>query len=166
MRYALTAAAVLVLATATSVELRWSNGRPVGSELANSERGVVPAVATRPMIAVLPLENLNSEPGSDDFADGLTDEIIRNLAVIDGLEVRSRTSSFGFKDKPRNLADVGAQLHANLVVEGSVLRAGSRLRINAQLVEISGDTPLWCESGSIGSSPTSLPSRTRSRAPS
>ena len=102
-------------------------------------------MATRPVIAVLPLENLNSEPGSDDFADGLTDEIIRNLAVIDGLEVRSRTSSFSFKNKPRNLADVGAQLHANLVVEGSVLRAGSRLRINAQLVEVSGDTPLWSE---------------------
>ncbi len=105
----------------------------------------MPPVAQRPVIAVLPLENLNSEPGSDDFADGLTDEIIRNLAVIDGLEVRSRTSSFSFRNKPRNLAEVGEQLQANLVVEGSVLRAGSRLRINAQLVAVSGDTPLWSE---------------------
>jgi TolB-like protein/Tfp pilus assembly protein PilF len=104
-----------------------------------------PSVAQRPVIAVLPLQNLSTEPGSDELTDGLTDEIIRNLAVIDGLEVRSRTSSFSFKGKPRNLAEVGGQLRANLVVEGSVLRAGIRIRINAQLVEVSGDKPLWSE---------------------
>ena len=90
--------------------------------------------AERPIIAVLPLQNLSAEPDSDYFVDGLTDEIIRNLAVIKGLEVRSRTSSFAFKDKPRNLRDVGEQLGVNLVVEGSIMRSGSRLRINAQLV--------------------------------
>lgn len=99
----------------------------------------------RPIIAVLPLKNLSGEPGSDYFVDGLTDEIIRNLAVIDGLEVRSRTSSFAFKDKPRNVRDVGEQLGANLVVEGSVLRSGTRLRINAQLIQVAGDVPLWAE---------------------
>ena len=62
-----------------------------------------------------------------------------------GLQVRSRTSSFAFKDKPRNLRDIGEQLGANLVVEGSVLRAGNRLRINAQLVQVAGDVPLWAE---------------------
>ena len=90
-------------------------------------------------------KNLSGEPGSDYFADGLTDEIIRNLAVIQGLQVRSSTSSFAFKDKPRNLRDVGEQLGANLVVEGSVLRAGNRLRVNAQLVQVAGDVPLWAE---------------------
>jgi serine/threonine protein kinase/tetratricopeptide (TPR) repeat protein len=99
----------------------------------------------RPVIAVLPLKNLSAEPDSDYFVDGLTDEIIRNLAVIDGLEVRSRTSSFAFKDKPRNVRDVGEQLGANLVVEGSVLRAGTKLRINAQLIQVAGDVPLWAE---------------------
>jgi TolB-like protein/Tfp pilus assembly protein PilF len=98
-----------------------------------------------PIIAVLPLNNLSDEPGNDYFVDGLTDEIIRNLAVIDGLEVRSRTSSFAFKDKPRNVRDVGDQLGANLVVEGSVLRSGNRLRINAQLIQVAGDVPLWSE---------------------
>ena len=97
----------------------------------------------RPVIAVLPLQNLSAEPGSDYFVDGLTDEIIRNLAVIKGLEVRSRTSSFTFKDKPRNLREVGEQLGVNLVVEGSILRSGSKLRINAQLVQVAGDVPLW-----------------------
>ena len=101
--------------------------------------------AERPIIAVLPLQNLSAEPDSDYFADGLTDEIIRNLAVIKGLEVRSRTSSFAFKDKPRNLRDIGQQLGVNLVVEGSIMRSGSKLRINAQLIEIAGDVPLWAE---------------------
>jgi TolB-like protein len=101
--------------------------------------------AERPIIAVLPLQNLSAEPDSDYFVDGLTDEIIRNLAVIKGLEVRSRTSSFAFKDKPRNLRDVGQQLGVNLIVEGSVMRSGSRLRINAQLIQIAGDVPLWAE---------------------
>jgi serine/threonine-protein kinase len=96
-----------------------------------------------PAIAVVPFKNLSAEPGSDYFVDGLTDEIIRNLSVIDGLEVRSRTSSFFYKDKPRNIAEIGRQLAANLVVEGSVLRTGERLRINAQLVRVADDTTLW-----------------------
>jgi adenylate cyclase len=95
------------------------------------------------VIAVVPFKNLSAEPGSEYFVDGLTDEIIRNLSVIEGLEVRSRTSSFVYKDKPRNVAEIGRQLAVNLVVEGSVLRTGDRLRINAQLVRVAGDTPLW-----------------------
>jgi TolB-like protein len=99
----------------------------------------------RPVIAVLPFKNLSVEPESEFFADGLTDEIIHKLSVIDGLEVRSRTSSFVFKDKPRNISDVGAQMHANLAVEGSVLRTGDRLRINVQLIRVSGDRTLWSD---------------------
>lgn len=99
--------------------------------------------AQRPTIAVLPFRNLSAEAGSDYFVDGLTDEIISNLSVIDGLDVRSQTSSFALKGKERNLADVAGQLHANLVVEGSVLRSGDHLRVNAQLVRTSDDVPLW-----------------------
>jgi TolB-like protein/DNA-binding winged helix-turn-helix (wHTH) protein/Tfp pilus assembly protein PilF len=95
------------------------------------------------IIAVLPLKNLSADPDSDYFADGLTDEIINNLSVIDGLEVKSQTSSFAFKDKPRDIHTVGAQLRANLVLEGSVLRADNKLRVNVQLVRVSDDRPLW-----------------------
>jgi len=98
-----------------------------------------------PVIVVLPFKNLSVEPDSDYFVDGLTDEVIRNLAVIDGLSVRSSTSSFAFKNNPGNAREVGKQLHANLVLEGSVLRAGTRLRINAQLVRVVDDVPLWSE---------------------
>jgi TolB-like protein len=116
---------------------RVAGGNPVGSS------NVTPV--EQPIIAVLPFKNLSVEPDSDYFVDGLTDEIIRNLAVIQGLRVRSQTSSFYFKDKPRNLRDVGEQLGANLVVEGSVLRSGNTLRINAQLIQVAGDIPLWSE---------------------
>lgn len=94
-------------------------------------------------IAVLPLQNLSDERASDYFTDGLTDEIIRNLSVIEGLAVRSRTSSFAFKGKPRNMREAGKQLEADYILEGSVLRAGRRLRINAQFVRVRDDLPLW-----------------------
>lgn len=94
-------------------------------------------------IAVLPLENLSHDPGSDYFADGLTDELIRNLSLIEGLSPRSQTSSFAFKGKPRNLREMGRELDTDYIVEGSVLRIGNRLRVDAQLVRVRDDFPLW-----------------------
>jgi TolB-like protein len=94
-------------------------------------------------IAVLPLINLSQEPHSDYFADGLTGEVIRDLSLIDGLVVRSQTSSFAFKGKPQNVREAGKQLDADYILEGSVLRAGEHLRINAQLVRARDDFALW-----------------------
>src|SRR6202030_4707554 len=71
-------------------------------------------------IAVLPLDNLSQDASNDYFADGLTGEIIRNLSIIDGLAVRSQTSSFVFKGKPRNVREAGEQLRADYVLEGPV----------------------------------------------
>jgi serine/threonine-protein kinase len=89
--------------------------------------------------------NLSQDPANDYFADGLTDEIIRNLSVIDGLAVRSRTSSFALKGKSPNVREVGKQLGTDYILSGSVLRAGRQLRINAQLIRIRDDSPLWTE---------------------
>jgi TolB-like protein/Flp pilus assembly protein TadD len=94
-------------------------------------------------IAVLPLENTNHDSGNEYLADGLTDELIRNLSIIDGLTVRSRTSSFVLKGQPRNIRDAGRHLHADYILEGSVLRAGQQLRIDVQLVRVHDDFPLW-----------------------
>ena len=94
-------------------------------------------------IAVLPLINLDRNLDHDYFADGLTGEIIRNLSIIEGLAVRSQTSSFAWKGKSRNVHDVGKQLDAEYVLEGSVLVSGQQLRINAQLVRVRDDFPLW-----------------------
>jgi serine/threonine protein kinase len=98
-----------------------------------------------PVIAVLPFKNLSTDPDSDYFVDGLTDEVIRNLSVIDGLTVRSSASSFAFKNKNPGTREVSEQLNANLVLSASVLRAGTRLRINAQLVRAADDELLWSE---------------------
>jgi TolB-like protein len=94
-------------------------------------------------IAVLPLINVNQDPANDYFADGLTGEIIRNLSMIEGLEVRSETSSFAFKGKLQRATDVGRQLAADYLIEGSVQRSGQQLRINIQLVRARDDVPMW-----------------------
>ena len=150
-------AAGLAVASLLVVGVGWEvAGRLVGSSRTpgallarvaglNPFGAVTVSPTERPIIAVLPLQNLSAEPDSDYFVDGLTDEIIRNLAVIEGLEVRSRTSSFAFKGKQRDLRDIGRQIGVNLVVEGSIMRSGSRLRINAQLVQVAGDVTLWAE---------------------
>ena len=144
-----TVASILVVGMGWEVAGRQMGSSRTPSALLAGFAGPVGAVnvspAERPIIAVLPLQNLSAESDSDYFVDGLTDEIIRNLAVIKGLEVRSRTSSFAFKDKPRNLRDIGQQLGVNLVVDGSIMRSGSKLRVNAQLIQIDGDVPLWAE---------------------
>jgi TolB-like protein len=94
-------------------------------------------------IAVLPLINLDRNPDHDYFADGLTGEIIRNLSIIEGLAVRSQTSSFAFKGKQQNIRDAGKQLDVEYILEGSVFRSGQQLRINARLVRVRDDFPLW-----------------------
>ena len=99
--------------------------------------------ATPIQVAVLPLENLDHNSATDYFADGLTDELIRNLSLIEGLATRSRTSSFAFKGRPRNVRAAGKELGTDFVVEGSVLRIGQHLRVDAQLVRVRDDFPLW-----------------------
>ena len=94
-------------------------------------------------IAVLPLVNLNQDPASDYFADGLTSEIIRNLTIIEGLAVRSEASSFALKGKPQKARDAAKQLEADYLVEGSVLRSGQQLRINVELIRAREDVPVW-----------------------
>jgi serine/threonine-protein kinase len=102
------------------------------------------APISTPTIAVLPFKNLSSEPDSQDFVDGLTYEVIRNLNES-GLEVRSQTSSDHFKNIPRDLRSIGEQLNVNHIVEAGVFRVGNRLRINAQLVQVAGDVTLWSQ---------------------
>ena len=96
-------------------------------------------------VAVLPLENLAHGEASDYFADGLTDEIIRHLSVVEGLTVPSRTSSFALKGKLLNAADAGKELGADYLVEGSVMHAGDRLRVTVALVRVRDDARLWSE---------------------
>jgi TolB-like protein/Tfp pilus assembly protein PilF len=143
--YAAAIAASVVLVASTAGPALRGRLRDANANAGLSAALPAPAAAATPIIAVLPLANLSTVPDSDYFADGLTDEILRNLALIEGLQVRSRTSSFFFKGKPRDVADIARRLGVTHVVEGSVLRDGRRLRINTQLVQVEGDVPLWSE---------------------
>jgi eukaryotic-like serine/threonine-protein kinase len=97
-------------------------------------------------IAVLPLENLSHDPGQEYFADGMTDELITDLAQIEALRVISRTSVMHYKGTNKTLPEIARELRVDAVVEGSVERSGERVRITAQLIHAPSDTHLWAKS--------------------
>ena len=97
----------------------------------------------RPSIAVLPFANLSPDEDFDYFSDGLTEELINALSHLEGLRVVSRTSAFEFKGKALSIRTVGSQLGVSTILEGSVRRSGSRLRITAQLAKVSDGCQLW-----------------------
>jgi TolB-like protein/tetratricopeptide (TPR) repeat protein len=99
--------------------------------------------ATR--IAVLPFANMSSDPEQDFFSDGVTEEILNLLSDVEGLRVTSRTSSFSFKGQTIDLPTIARKLGVSHVVEGSVRRAGDRVRVTAQLIDVATDTHLWSE---------------------
>jgi adenylate cyclase len=99
----------------------------------------------KPSVAVLPFANLSGDAAESYFSDGITDEIITGLARFRSLFVVARSSSFAFRDQSPDLAEVGRQLGVSYLVQGSVRRAGDRLRITAQLVEAGAGVHLWAE---------------------
>jgi len=96
-------------------------------------------------IAVLPFANMSADPENEFFADGITEEIINALTQIEGLRVAARTSAFTFKGKHVDLRIVGERLNVNTVLEGSVRKAGNRVRIMAQLINVADGYHLWSE---------------------
>src|SRR4029077_13406556 len=97
-------------------------------------------------LAVLPLENLSSDASQDYFSDGMTDELITELGQFSELLVISRTSAMTYKGARKPLPQIARELHVDAVVEGTVLRSGSRVRITAQLILASIDKHLWAQS--------------------
>ncbi len=98
-----------------------------------------------PSVAVLPFVNVSPEKENEYFSDGMTEEIIDALAKVEGLQVVSRTSVFAFKGKEQDIRKIGKQLNVSHVVEGSVRKAGNRVRITAQLINIADGYHLWSE---------------------
>lgn len=96
-------------------------------------------------VAVLYFENLSGAKEDEYFRDGITEDIITELSKIKGLNIFSRPTVLAFRDKPVTAAQIGQQLGASFVLGGSLRRAGSRLRINTQLVDTSTDFPIWSE---------------------
>jgi TolB-like protein/DNA-binding winged helix-turn-helix (wHTH) protein/Tfp pilus assembly protein PilF len=97
-------------------------------------------------IAVLPLENLSGDASQNYFADGMTDQLITDLAQISALRVISRTSVMAYTGARKPLPQIARELNVDAVVEGTVLRAGDQVRITAQLIEASTDKHLWSQS--------------------
>jgi serine/threonine-protein kinase len=129
-------ASAAALAEALRAGEPWSV-RPAAARAAQRERP--------PSVAVLPFANLSASPDDEYFADGMTDELINALAKVPGLHVVSRTSCFAFKGRPEDAREIGRRLQVRTVVEGSVRRAGSRLRISAQLIDVGDGFLLWSE---------------------
>ncbi|SEI45169.1 winged helix-turn-helix domain-containing tetratricopeptide repeat protein [Frateuria terrea] len=129
-------AAVLLLASGTAAYFYLSpTAEPV--------EGVPPAIHS---LAVLPFENLSGDKEQQYFADGMTDELITELGTIGSLRVVSRTSAMRYKGTHKPLRDIADELQVDAVVEGTILRSGHRVRINAQLIAATSDRHLWAQS--------------------
>jgi len=135
VRWAAMTAALLALAAMVAGVAIFSRYR-VRSTLAAPEKS----------IAVLPFENLSEEKANAYFADGIQDEILTKLAGIGDLKVISRSSAAKYKSKPEDLKTVARELGVATVLEGSVQKAGDRVRVNAQLLDARIDTHLWAKS--------------------
>jgi serine/threonine-protein kinase len=105
----------------------------------------VPARGRERRVAVLPFVNMTADPEQEYFCDGMAEEIINALAHVEGLQVAARTSAFAFKGQNRDIREIGRLLDVGSALEGSVRRAGSRLRITAQLVRVADGMHLWSE---------------------
>jgi adenylate cyclase len=99
----------------------------------------------KPSIAVLAFDNMSSDPEQSHFADGITEDILTNLSFISSLFVIARTSAFAYRDKARDLREIGRELGVRHVLEGSVRRSGERLRVTAQLMDTLDGSHVWAD---------------------
>src|SRR3954468_20727903 len=96
-------------------------------------------------LAVLPFVNMSTDPENEYFSDGITEELLNALTKVDGLQVTSRTSAFAFKGKNNDIREIGIQLNVDRILEGSVRKAGNRVRITAQLINAADGYHIWSE---------------------
>ena len=115
-----------------------------GSRVPSAARSTI-SDSSRASIAVLPFRNMSADKENEYFSDGITEEIINALTKIEALRVASRTSAFAFKGRDEDIRRIGEQLGVRTVLEGSVRRAGTRLRITAELISVGDGYNLWSE---------------------
>jgi len=97
-------------------------------------------------IAVLPFANMSPDPADEYFADGLTEELISKLSLVKGLRVIARTSVMSYKKKDRRISEIGAELGVGSIVEGSFRKAGNKIRVTTQLIDVRDDQHVWAQS--------------------
>ena len=128
-RFAVMGVAALLLAAAVAAVFFWRT----------------PATSARPSVAVLPFANSSEDPKEAYFADGITEDLITDLAKMSALDVISRNSVFKYKGQPAAPREVARELGVRYVVEGSVRRSGEQIRINAQLIDTATGVTPWAE---------------------
>ena len=143
----LSASAAVVIVLAAVLFAFWARSQQNARESAGMPaRGVsAPASDIRKSIAVLPFQNLSSDPDNAYFADGIQDEVLTRLTKIGDLKVISRTSTQGYQSQPGNLAEIAKQLGVANILEGSVQKAGNQVRVNVHLVNVQTGSQLWAE---------------------
>ena len=97
-------------------------------------------------IAVLPFTNMSPDPNDSYFADGITEEVISTLSGVSGLSVISRTSVIGYRGSTKKVKEIGQELEAGSILEGSFRKAGNRIRVTTQLIDVSSDKHVWARS--------------------
>ncbi len=145
-RKRLAAALLLVGAVAAAPGLAWWflwHARGAGT--AEVSRGAPAPAGGAPTVAVLPLVNISGDAGQDYFGDGITEEITSKLSRLRGLVVTARTSAARYKGSTKGAREIGAELGAAWLVEGTVRRAGDRVRVNASLVRTTDSAQVWSE---------------------
>jgi TolB-like protein len=143
------AVATVVLTLTVLHQYKGVDTRPSKEPVASAKRSEH-AVAARPAdenaVAVLPMENFSAESGHDYLADGMTETLIADLTKVGGLHVISRTSSMHFKGHKQTLREIAEELGVKWIIEGSIVKAGERVRITAQLIDAATDQHKWAES--------------------
>ncbi len=137
-------AAAVVLAAVAGGEAWWRQDQKFVAESGQSD-GAPTEVAEKPSIAVLPFNNMSQDESQEYFVDGMTEDLITDLSQVSGLFVIARNSTFTYKGRPVKVQDVGRELGAKYVLEGSVRKVGNRVRINAQLVTTKDGHHVWAE---------------------
>jgi TolB-like protein/DNA-binding winged helix-turn-helix (wHTH) protein/Tfp pilus assembly protein PilF len=135
-RLAVLVRAVILFGVAALGLIAWTVWRPVRA---------TPAAASIHSLAVLPLSNLSGDPSEEFFSDGMTDQLITDLAKVSSLRVISRTSVMQYKGTRKSLPEIARELNVDAIVEGSVIRSGQRVRVTAQLLEARTDRHIWAE---------------------
>jgi non-specific serine/threonine protein kinase len=124
--------------------LHWAAGTPE-ARFEKSDTSRLADIKPEKSIVVLPFKNISPEEGQDYFSEGLTEELITMLSKVLSLRVISRTSAFMFKDTPKSVGMIAQELNVGYVLEGSVRKAGNKLRISAQLIDAMADAHIWAD---------------------
>ena len=139
------ATAVLLLLAGAAIALWFARGGLIGEHREERARVADTVVATTPVVAVLPFANQSGDPGQEYFSDGITEDLIAALGRFSNLRVVGRGTTFAYKGQAADPTRIGRELGARYVVEGSVRRAGDRIRVSVQLTDARSGLHLWSE---------------------